>query len=691
MAEPTDPAEVAALKAYDDACSKLVDLQENLPDTDAEGAVDAWVLSVYSLWQIVWANWAKAGISSRAWRSVETTLVETLPNIHEDSITMAFVEYNELVARAKQSGIKLFPLPVPEAPVRRQSPALRAGSQASSPLQTRQKSVAPPTTPRAPTPSEKTPVPFQRSPPRGQTPASSSPKGPASSSDSNWPVPVRRLANSKPKTKPLANSSSLGLRENDARLESSAWGAYNASFSHRPGPSKSSFGFSFGPATLLPSFSQPNDAGADSVNQETVAHPSNTGVLAVDAKTRSNIIPQGSSSTQGTDDEDEEGFRNPQQGQGTIDGEVFAGVGADDEVPTPSGPVPSDLAAGPPPYYRREPEISFVFDDMTEDWDPYPTIFLPRPQRSVPSEQELRRSSRPRASPAGHDAAYLAAAQGSKPKKDKKNEKNKNKGTDTTAPRKHARHADNEDETTERPAPKKPKVKDIVVVSDDEPTVATKAVRKRGPGPSKPPPVTLGVSGKGFGEKVPSSAKVVKNGIKTIGVLAVDKDFGDFIEVDKAYWNKEVAPFVGERYTEGCDHCKRLGTQCRKFLTNTVICVRCHYAKLPCKVNGVSALNPIDHYCPHSYKTLNAFLAALDTLGQHANSIEDILLNYLSGINVLSHVAGLRLQASRIRECAAVDGIVDEEDGGEDEDEEGEAPGDVAEGVAGPSKKRKHK
>ncbi|PBK89739.1 hypothetical protein ARMGADRAFT_1083185 [Armillaria gallica] len=655
MAEPTDPAEVTTLKAYDDACSKLVDLQENLPDADAEGAVDAWVLSVYSSWQIVWANWAKASISSRAWRGVETTLVEMLPNIHEDSITMAFVEYNELVVRVRQS--------------------------ASSPLQTRQKSVAPPTTPRALTPSEKTLVPFQRSPPHGQTPASSTPKGPASSSDSNWPVPVRRLANSKPKTKPLANSSSLGLRENDACLESSAWGAYNASFSHRPGWGT--------PACSTPS---PSNSGFPSPSKssfETVAHPSNTGVLAVDAKTRSNIIPQGSSSTQ--DDEDEEGFCNPQQGQGTIDGEVFAGVGADDEVPTPSGPVPSDLAAGPPPYYRREPEISFIFDDMTEDWDPYPTIFLPRPQRSVPSEQELHRSSRLRTSPAGHDAAYLAAAQGSKPKKDKKNEKNKNKGTNTTAPHKCVRHADNKDETTERPAPKKPKVKDIVVVSDDKPAVATKAIRKRGPGPSKPPPVTLGVSGKGFGEKVPSSAKVVKNGIKTIGVLAINKDFGDFIKVDKAYWNKEVAPFVGERYTEGCDHCKHLGTQCRKFLTNTIICMHCHYAKLPCKVNSVSALNPIDHYRPHSYKTLNAFLATLDTLGQHADSIEDILLNYLSGINVLSHVAGLRLQASRIRECAAADGIVNEEDGGEDEDEEDEAPGDVAEGVAGPSKKRKHK
>ncbi len=42
------------------------------------------------------------------------------------------------------------------------------------------------------------------------------------------------------------------------------------------------------------------------------------------------------------------------------------------------------------------------------------------------------------------------------------------------------------------------------------------------------------VSGRGFGElKVPSSAKAIKNGIKTIGAFAVDKDFGDFVEVDK--------------------------------------------------------------------------------------------------------------------------------------------------------------
>ncbi len=66
MAEPTDPAEVTALKAYNDTYSNLVKLQENLPNMDTEGAVDAWVLNVHSLWQIMRANWARAGISLRA-------------------------------------------------------------------------------------------------------------------------------------------------------------------------------------------------------------------------------------------------------------------------------------------------------------------------------------------------------------------------------------------------------------------------------------------------------------------------------------------------------------------------------------------------------------------------------------------------------------------------------------------------
>ncbi|PBK93337.1 hypothetical protein ARMGADRAFT_1030001 [Armillaria gallica] len=152
------------------------------------------------------------------------------------------------------------------------------------------------------------------------------------------------------------------------------------------------------------------------------------------------------------------------------------------------------------------------------------------------------------------------------------------------------------------------------------------------------------------------------NGLKSIGILEVKEDFGDFVKVDDHYWNKEVAPFVGEQYTKSCDHCKRLSMQCHKFLTNTVICIYCHYSKLPCKVNGIP-------------ETLNAFEGALNTLVQHADSIEDIIVNYMASINALTQLNGLQVLARCLRECTNFD----------DKDE---APDDVAEGVTGPSKKK---
>ncbi len=76
---------------------------------------------------------------------------------------------------------------------------------------------------------------------------------------------------------------------------------------------------------------------------------------------------------------------------------------------------------------------------------------------------------------------------------------------------------------------------------------ATPIVWKCGPGPSKPPPITLGISGGGFGEKVLSTTKAIQNGIKSISVFKVDKEFGEFMEVDKSYWTKAVMPFIGEQ------------------------------------------------------------------------------------------------------------------------------------------------
>ncbi len=58
-------------------------------------------------------------------------------------------------------------------------------------------------------------------------------------------------------------------------------------------------------------------------------------------------------------------------------------------------------------------------------------------------------------------------------------------------------------------------------------------------------------------------------------------------------------------------------------------------------------------------------------------------------MNILAHMNGLRAQAGLLRQCAEVDGELEEQNG--DGEAEDEVPEDVAEGVAGPSKKKKGK
>ncbi|KAK0464094.1 hypothetical protein IW261DRAFT_1427457 [Armillaria novae-zelandiae] len=182
------------------------------------------------------------------------------------------------------------------------------------------------------------------------------------------------------------------------------------------------------------------------------------------------------------------------------------------------------------------------------------------------------------------------------------------------------------------------------------------------------------LEGGGFGEEVPADYQ------------AVDNDFGEFVEVDNTLWNKKVAPFVGEQYVQPCDQCHRKKTQCCKFLTNSVLCVRCHYAKLPCHINKVPVLNPLQHYHPQAYKTINAFESSMDTLSQHAKALEEIVLNYMAGLDAMAQLQGLHTQIGHLCECLVSDSRVEEI---AEDDDEGYAAGKVAEGEAGPSKKRK--
>ncbi|KAK0216722.1 hypothetical protein EDD85DRAFT_798158 [Armillaria nabsnona] len=319
-----------------------------------------------------------------------------------------------------------------------------------------------------------------------------------------------------------------------------------------------------------------------------------------------------------------------------------------------------------------------------------PRISLPVPPAPT---QDLHRSTRSHTSPVNPNATYLEAAQGSKADakktKKKKSVKGRDKMPEAVVPRKRARNDSEEDapvadkSVTKRLKSKESKVDEVKVVR------ATPVIHKYGPGPSKPPPITLGVSGGGFGEKVPSTVKALKNGIKSIGVLKVDKDFSDFVEVNKCYWSKSVAPFVGEQYTTACDHCRRLGTQCHKLLTHTIKCVCGHYSKLPCKVNRVPALNPVEHYCPQGYDMVNTFEATVNTIKANNTAIAVITQQFLAGLNVIAYTNSIRAQTFHLCGCLAP--IDEDEDDNDGEDEEYEAPDNVAEGISGPSRKQKNK
>ncbi|KAK0478561.1 hypothetical protein IW261DRAFT_1420614 [Armillaria novae-zelandiae] len=162
--------------------------------------------------------------------------------------------------------------------------------------------------------------------------------------------------------------------------------------------------------------------------------------------------------------------------------------------------------------------------------------------------------------------------------------------------------------------------------------------RPRGPSRIRPPLASMGVQGGGFGEEVPAGLQPIVGGFKTIGVLVVSKDFRDFVEVDKALWNKKVAPFVGE--------------QCILVF----------------------------------FESLDAFESSMDTLTQHANALEDIITNYLAGIDTMTHLQGVRAQIGHLHESLNSNTQVEEVP---DDDDAGFGVGEVAEGEPGPSRKQK--
>ncbi|KAK0506406.1 hypothetical protein EDD18DRAFT_1342707 [Armillaria luteobubalina] len=661
MAEPTDPQELAIVNAQDQYETSSVELNRLItspPPNDADfSVIDLWVIDAQFHWETCSLSWRTAKISSIEWRKLEYSMLEAFVEIPDDLVSYSCAEYNELAKRARQFNMDVVPVPMSQMP-----------SKPLVPKDPTPSSVVPPSAPTLTRPATPAVTPIIQPTASRPSPA----VVPSSAhTTSSLVLPPKEPRPVKPhpifKKKTTATPAELATAGTIFALDVTSPLHPDLATLVKTGP----------PKGVTPS------EGSSRSSQR---------LRVVNAASRPQVLPgpnpivEGSVASTyrrrtplffpGTDDEEE--IAAPQPEAKGKEKETVPGTDEDEEDVIQDPDTPSNI----------------MDVDEEEDNSPPPTNITWRYRSPVPitssgpppvTVSEVR--PRPSIHHADPNSALFKLLGAPIVQPPKKGSRKKSKfDNPPPAPIDSAAEATVKTARSSKKTSKAAKDKEIVEVPKGE-VVATKANRPRGPSRLRAPPATIGIQIGGFGEEVPSSYKAVKNGLKSIGVLVVSRDFGDFVEVDKALWNKKIAPFVGEQYVKQCDQCYRKKTQCRKFLTNSVICIRCHYAKLPCLVDGTKALNPLAHYRPKEYQSLNAFESALTTLTQHANNLEDVVVNYLVGLDAMSQLQGLRTQISHLRECLGSDTRVEEIV--EDDDDEGYAADEVAEGEPGPSKKRK--
>ncbi|KAK0476526.1 hypothetical protein EDD18DRAFT_1366405 [Armillaria luteobubalina] len=638
----------------------LSQLQEAPPQPHWTSArIDQWVREAKKLWR------------------VEFEFLQLLVDFPDERIDGATAEYNELVARARQYKIRVFPLPVSETPVVETTPI---------PLATSQNTAAPPSSvagSAAPIPTKTAPTTTTTATPSAglipkptttlsQVPSTSRstsaystvpPKDPANASSTEPQRPKLTLLSPRP---PATTQDSIFSLDPTSPLHLASTKVGALPPSSTPGVRRLQ-----GPASIPPPAPPARPISPPSPSAPTPLTALDLGPLQAGSVTSSFRI-RTPLFFPGTDDEDEP--PTPRANDKGKDKEIILGTDEDEvdfqgqfdsfetmdvDDDDDGSPPPTNIAwrfrspipAGPSPITVSEVRSRLSIHQA----DPNSALFklLGAPPVAKPKKGSQRKPKFNNPPPASNDSAAEGTVKASRSSK----------------------------KTT-----KASKGKAVGEVSKGE-VVATKAIRPRGPSRLRAPPATIGIQIGGFGEEVPADYKAVKNGLKSIGVLVVSKDFGDFVEVDKALWNKKVAPFIGEQYVKQCDQCYRKKTQCRKFLTNSIICIQCHYTKLPCLVNGTKALNPLAHYRPKEYKSINAFESAMTTLSQHVDALEDVVINFMAGVDALSHLQGVRAQIGQLREGLSIDTQV--EDVVDEENDEGFGADEVSEGEPGPSKKRK--
>ncbi|KAK0499320.1 hypothetical protein EDD18DRAFT_1349500 [Armillaria luteobubalina] len=646
MAEPTDPKELAIVNAqdeYETSSTELDKLITSLLPQDADvAAVDLWVIDAKIHWETCTQNWHTAKVTSLEWRKLEYAFLEVFMEVPEDLVVYSCGEYNKLAKHARLFNMPVASIPMSQMPSKQLAPKDSTPSSIPPIALARTHTATPAVVPLVPQmPSIPSPV---VAPPPSTT-TTLSVVVPLRES-----LPIRPRPIFKKKTTAVPDKLSMVGRVFALDVTSPLHPDLVALVK-----------------TGLPKGVTPSEGSA----------PSSQWLQAVNAASHRQVllgpnpIPEGSIASSsrkrtplffpGTDDKEE--IETPKETAKGKEKEVVPSTNEDEED------------------FQSQETLSGDMDvDEDEYQSPPPTKIAWRyrsPIPSVPSAPPPITVSEVRPHHTIHDAdpnSVLFKLLGAPPVSTKLRKGSQKKPKFNNPPLPPPKDiADEGTMWAKRLTKKASKDKGIKEVPPSD-IVPTKANCPCGPSRLRAPPATICIQIGGFGEEVPADYKAVKNGLKSIGVLVVSRDFGKFVEVDKALWNKKIALFVGEQYVKPCDTCHRKKTQCRKFLTNSVICIRCHYAKLPCLVNGTKALNPLRHYHPQEYESINAFKSAMTTLDQHTTTLEDIVINFMAGVDALSHLQGAK---TRVEEVV------------EDEDEEGYDADEVAEGEPGPSRKWK--
>ncbi|KAK0472266.1 hypothetical protein IW261DRAFT_1571086 [Armillaria novae-zelandiae] len=192
--------------------------------------------------------------------------------------------------------------------------------------------------------------------------------------------------------------------------------------------------------------------------------------------------------------------------------------------------------------------------------------------------------------------------------------------------------------------------------TDDDKIVVipTPAIRKRGPGPSKPLPVSIGIKGGGFGETVSPALQAVPNGIRTIGLLLVQEDYGKFIKVDNHLWNKDVALFVGEHVSNVLSSFHFFMT-IRLSILNLATNAKTEALTASCTINQQIVLNPLDHLSMTSNVGVNEHISdSLDLVDARISSIRSKTQHFLTNLNILEDVHNILEDISHLQDSFSV-------------------------------------